>query len=61
MTTKREIIKLNKEICPYCSELKYVKVWGETGEKVCFGCRLDLLETEFEEIIERMEKDGLLK
>lgn len=33
--------------CPYCSVKKQVKVWEQTGEKVCLDCRRDLLEQEF--------------
>ena len=34
--------------CPYCGELKETVVWKETGERVCYDCRLDLLNQEFE-------------
>jgi len=33
--------------CPYCGELKETVLWKETGEWVCYDCRLDLLEQEF--------------
>jgi len=36
-------------ICVYCEEYKEVKVWERTGEKVCYDCRLDFLDQEFEE------------
>jgi len=50
---KKKMVKQQKKICPYCDKLKWVKVWQETGEEVCFECRLDLLEQEFEEILDK--------
>lgn len=35
--------------CPYCEEYKETVVWKETGEYVCYDCRLDLLDQEFKE------------
>lgn len=34
--------------CVYCDEIKETRVWKETGENVCYDCRIDLLDTEFE-------------
>jgi len=38
---------MKKDICVYCEENKQVRVWKETGELVCYDCRLDFLDDEF--------------
>lgn len=41
---------IKKEICAYCEENKpsrEVKKWEKTGELVCYDCRLEMLEEEF--------------
>jgi len=42
-----------KDICVYCNEYKEVRVWEQTGEKVCYDCRLDLLDNERETIFNK--------
>lgn len=34
--------------CLYCGENKHVKTWKETGEEVCYDCRLSQLDQEYE-------------
>jgi len=36
-------------ICVYCEEHKEVRTWKQTGEKVCYDCRVDFLDQEFKE------------
>lgn len=38
----------HEERCVYCEEVKEVKEWKETGEQVCYDCRFDMLNSEFE-------------
>lgn len=33
--------------CIYCEEHKETRIWQETGEEVCYDCRLGLLDQEF--------------
>ena len=33
--------------CEYCEEIKIVRKWKETDELVCYECRQDFLEDEF--------------
>lgn len=51
--------EISEKTCPYCDKLKYVKVWEETGEEVCFECRLDLLKQEFEETNDSTKKENI--
>lgn len=34
--------------CEYCHEQKPVRVWKQTDELVCYDCRLEMLEVEFQ-------------
>jgi len=36
-------------MCVYCEKNKEVKIWEKTGELVCYDCRLDFLDQEFNE------------
>lgn len=35
--------------CDYCQLRNNVAVWRQTGELVCYDCRLDMLNVEFED------------
>lgn len=42
------------DICDYCSSMgdrseKPVTIWKETGERVCYDCRVEFVEQEFED------------
>ncbi len=41
--------------CAYCDQEKLTREWKETNEEVCYDCRLDFLDREFQ----LSEKDEL--
>lgn len=37
--------------CPYCNYTKDTLEWKLTSEWVCYDCRISLLDSEFEELL----------
>ena len=46
---------MKRDICIYCDEAQILVKWKETGEWVCYECRLQMLEQEFEDAEEIKE------
>ncbi len=47
---------MNKTTCVYCETERDTKTWEQTGESVCYECRLDLLNQEFAELFTKRTK-----
>lgn len=43
-------LKIIPQICVYCEELKELRLWKETGELVCYDCRISQVDQDFEPI-----------